>query len=109
MAEWVALLVFEALSLVLAVVEALVCALSGSSRAVVPVPALALVAVPARGVTLEQAVGVLVAQGHLALAHLASAEKVNKRAEIFGDSNEIHGLGLLSDAKTYGKSNMRLV
>ena len=68
MAEWVSLVVLEALALVLAEVEALVCALSGGSCAVEAVSALALVVV---GVGKEETIGVLVTKGHLALSHSA--------------------------------------
>ena len=74
MAEWVSLVVLEALSLVLAEVEALVGALSGGSCAVEAVSALALVVV---GVGKEETVGVLVTKGHLALSHSAP-EKIHK-------------------------------
>ena len=68
MAEWISLVVLEALSLVLAEVEALVGALSGGSCAVETVSALALVVV---GVGEEETVGVLVTKGHLTLGHSA--------------------------------------
>ena len=80
MAEWVSLVVLEALSLVLAEVEALVRALSRGSCAVEAVSALALVVV---GVGKEETVGVLVTKGHLTLSHSAP-EKSTK--EMSSDS-----------------------
>ena len=78
MAEWISLVVLEALSLVLAEVEALVGALSRGSCAVEAVSALALVVV---GVGKEETVRVLVTKGHLTLSHSAP-EKCTKKDDV---------------------------